>query len=316
MLSSEQIMAFRRDGYLVVEDLISPAVRHAVVAEYADLMDHLYAEWRQRGQVPELAPDATFWDKLDAAVQAKIEWYQPFDISLPANGITAETPMHFGPAVFDMITSDRILNTVECLIGSEITSNPIQHVRIKPPEREVQHGETRAHIVSTDWHQDRAVTLESADDTEMVTVWLAITDATVENGCLQVKPGKTHEMIPHCALTQLGIREKFLPKQDAVPAPVKAGGGVIFHPLTPHASLRNLSKEYRWSFDLRYNVTGQNTGRDHFPDFVARSRRNPSAELRDWQVWKDMWEATRAEIAQSEHINQHGRWSADGPYCA
>ena len=316
MLSSEQIMAFRRDGYLVVGDLISPAVRHAVVAEYADLMDHLYAEWRQRGLVPELAPDATFWDKLDAAVQAKIEWYQPFDISLPADGITAETPMHFGPAVFDMITSDRILNTVECLIGSEITSNPIQHVRIKPPERDVQHGETRAHIVSTDWHQDRAVTLEAADDTEMVTVWLAITDATVENGCLQVKPGKTQEMIPHCALTQLGIREKFLPKQDAVPAPVKAGGGVIFHPLTPHASLRNLSNEYRWSFDLRYNVTGQNTGRDHFPDFVARSRKNPSAELRDWRVWKDMWEATRAEIAQSEHINQHGRWSADGPYCA
>ena len=316
MLSSEQIMAFRRDGYLVVEDLISPAVRHAVVAEYADLMDHLYAEWRQRGLVPELAPDATFWDKLDAAVQAKIEWYQPFDISLPADGINAETPMHFGPAVFDMITSERILNTVECLIGSEITSNPIQHVRIKPPEREVQHGETRAHIVSTDWHQDRAVTLEAADDTEMVTVWLAITDATVENGCLQVKPGKTQEMIPHCALTQLGIREKFLPKQDAVPTPVKAGGGVIFHPLTPHASLRNLSNEYRWSFDLRYNVTGQSTGRDHFPEFIARSRSNPSAELRDWQVWKDMWEATRADIAQSEHINQHGRWSADGPYCA
>ena len=316
MLDSEQIMAFRRDGYLVVEDLISPAVRHAVVAEYTDLMDRLYAEWRQRGQVPELAPDATFWDKLDAAVQAKIEWYQPFDISLPADGITAETPMHFGPAVFDMITSDRILNTVECLIGSEITSNPIQHVRIKPPERDVQHGETRAHIVSTDWHQDRAVTLEAADETEMVTVWLAITDATVENGCLQVKPGRTTAMIPHCALTQLGIREKFLPKQDAVPAPVKAGGGVIFHPLTPHASLRNLSNEYRWSFDLRYNVTGQNTGRDHFPDFVARSRTNPSAELRDWQVWKDMWEATRADIAQSKHINQHGRWSADGPYCA
>jgi len=279
-------------------------------------MDHLYFDWRQLGQVPELLPGATLWDKLDAAVRAKIEWYQPFDISLPADGITAETPMHFGPAVFDMITSDRILNTVECLIGSEITSNPIQHVRIKPPERDVQHGETRAHIVSTDWHQDRAVTLEAADDTEMVTVWLAITDATVENGCLQVKPGKTPHMIPHCALTQLGIREKFLPKQDAVPAPVKAGGGVIFHPLTPHASLRNLSNEYRWSFDLRYNVTGQNKGRDHFPDFVARSRTNPSAELRDWQVWKDMWEATRADIAQSKHINQHGRWSVDGPYCA
>ena len=316
MLDQQQIDQFTRDGYLVIEDLITQPVIEAVKAEYAELLDALFAGWQSDGLVPTLATDATFWDKLDAAVQAKIEWYQPFDISLPADGITAETPMHFGPAVFDMITNDRILNTVEGLIGSEITSNPIQHVRIKPPEHDVQNGEIRAHIVSTDWHQDRAVTLEAADETEMVTVWLAITDATVENGCLQVKPGITQEMIPHCALTQLGIREKFLPKQDAVPVPVKAGGGVIFHPLTPHASLRNLSNEYRWSFDLRYNVTGQNTGRGHFPDFVARSRSNPSAELRDWQVWKDMWEATRTDITQSEHINQHGRWSADGPYCA
>ena len=316
MLDQQQIDQFTRDGYLVIEDLITQPVIEAVKAEYAELLDALFAGWQSDGLVPTLATDATFWDKLDAAVQAKIEWYQPFDISLPADGITAETPMHFGPAVFDMITSDRILNTVECLIGSEITSNPIQHVRIKPPEREVQHGETRAHIVSTDWHQDRAVTLESADETEMVTVWLAITDATIKNGCLQVKPGRTRDLIPHCALTQLGIREKFLPKKDAVPAPVKAGGGVIFHPLTPHASLRNLSNGYRWSFDLRYNVTGQNTGRDHFPDFVARSRANPASELRDWRVWKDMWETTRADIAVSEHINQHGRWSADGPYCA
>jgi phytanoyl-CoA hydroxylase len=316
MLSQAQIDKFNHEGYLVVEDLISEPIRVAVQAEYYELMEVLYSEWRRRGQVPEISHGANFWDKLDAAVQAGIEWYQPFDISLPADGITAETPMHFGPAVFDMITNDRILDTVECLLGSEITSNPIQHVRIKPPERDVQHGETRAHIVSTDWHQDRAVTLETANETEMVTVWLAITDATVENGCLQVKPGRTQDMIPHCALTQLGIREKFLPKQDAVPAPVKAGGGVIFHPLTPHASLRNLSNGYRWSFDLRYNVTGQNTGRDHFPDFVARSRANPTSELRDWRVWKDMWETTRADIAVSEHINQHGRWSADGPYCA
>ena len=34
-------------------------------------------------------------------------------------------------------------------------------------------------------------------------------------------------MIPHCSMTQVGITEKFLPKHDAVPAPVKAGGGDI-----------------------------------------------------------------------------------------
>lgn len=316
MLTQAQIDQFHRDGYLVVEDLITQSVRTAVQAEYSELMDALYAGWHSASLVPKLPPNATFWDKLDVAIKGGFDWYQPFDISLPHDNITQETPMHFGPAVFDMVISDRILDTVECLIGSEITSNPIQHVRIKPPERNVLDGETRAHIVSTDWHQDRAVTLESADETQMVTVWLAITDATVENGCLQVKPGRTPEMIPHCSMTQVGITDKFLPKQGSVPAPVKAGGGVIFHPLTPHASLRNLSNEYRWSFDLRYNVTGQSTGRDHFPDFIARSRSNPHLELRDWRVWKQMWETTRARIAVSDHINQHGRWSADGPYCA
>ena len=58
--------------------------------------------------------------------------------------------------------------------------------------------------------------------------------------------------------------------------------------------------------DLRYNVTGQSTGRDHFPEFIARSRSNPSSELRDWRAWKNMWKP-RARIAVSEHINQHGR---------
>ena len=99
------------------------------------------------------------------------DWYQPFDISLPHDNITNDTPMHFGPAVFDMVTSDLILDTVECLIDPN-TSNPIQHVRIIGTSADVKDGETRAHIVSTDWHQDRAVTLETADNTEMVTVSL------------------------------------------------------------------------------------------------------------------------------------------------
>lgn len=237
-------------------------------------------------------------------------------ISLPGNGITADTPFHFGPATFDMVTNARILDVMECLIGPEITSNPIQHVRIKPPERAVPKNEARAHIVKTDWHQDMGVTLESADQTQMVTIWLAITDATVENGCLQVVPGQRSDLLPHCSQdgAQVAIRERYLDGQ-AVPTPVKAGGAVIFHPMTPHSSLSNTSDGYRWSFDLRYNVTGQPTGRDHFPEFIARSRANPGRELQDWKEWRDLWEAARARISGVEHIPQH-RWPSDGPYCA
>ena len=99
------------------------------------------------------------------------------------------------------------------------------------------------------------------------------------------------------------------------PLPVKAGGAVIFHPLTPHASLANVSEDFRWSFDIRFNVTGQPTGRDHFPAFVARSRQDPGAVLTDWQVWRDKWLAARARLSGQAHIPIH-RWKGDSPVCA
>ncbi|MEM8591740.1 MAG: phytanoyl-CoA dioxygenase family protein [Pseudomonadota bacterium] len=315
MLTDEQLSQFERDGYIVVENVIDAETLQAIRDEYASCMDALYDDWHAKGLVPAPTSEMAFWDKLDAAIQGGFDWYQPLDISLPHADISDATPMHIGPAVFRMATHPHLLDIVESLLGSELTSNPIQHVRIKPPERAVAQGETRAHIISTDWHQDRGVTLESADQTEMITVWLAITDATVENGCLQVKPGTRDEMIPHCTMTQVGITDRYLPKGKPIPTPVKAGGAVIFHPLTPHASLSNKSDHYRWSFDLRYNVTGQSTGRDQFPSFVARSRANPASELKDWRVWRDMWFETRHRLARTEHIPQH-RWPSDGPYCA
>ncbi|MEO0978241.1 MAG: phytanoyl-CoA dioxygenase family protein [Pseudomonadota bacterium] len=315
MLSQGDVDLFRKQGYLVVEGLLDQDALTDVRTEYSGLMDDLYGAWQRDGKVPEPHEGMGFWDKLDRAYRGGFEWYQPFDISLPHAGISDDTPMHFGPAVFNMATNANILDCVEALIGPEISSNPIQHVRIKPPQHAVSASENRAHVIATDWHQDQGVTLEEADDTTFVTVWLAITDATIENGCLQVAPGAYQEMLPHCSRSQVGIAEPFLPREEATPVPVKAGGAVIFHPLTPHGSLANNSDHYRWSFDLRYHVTGQPSGRSHFPEFVARSRSNPGSELKDWRLWKKMWEDTRHQLAHSEHIPQH-RWGNDAPYCA
>ncbi|EFO32093.1 Phytanoyl-CoA dioxygenase superfamily protein [Roseibium sp. TrichSKD4] len=315
MLTESQVEFFNTNGYLVVEDLVDQETLENVRAEYSKLMDQLYAGWAAEGKVPPPTPGMEFWDKLDIAFRGGFDWYQPFDISLPHDNITDETPMHFGPAVFSLVRSKKILDAVETLIGSEITSNPIQHVRIKPPQKAVDASEIRAHVVATDWHQDMGVTLPEADNTKFVTVWLAITDATIENGCLQVATGNYKEMLPHCTKKQTGIADQFIPTDKATPLPVKAGGAVIFHPLTPHGSLSNNSDGYRWSFDLRYNVTGQPTGRSHFPEFVARSRSNPENELKDWQEWRQLWSDARYRLARSEHIPQH-RWDSNSPYCA
>ncbi len=310
MLTEAQVDTFHRDGVLVVEDVLEPQILTAVREEYETLLDHLIDGW---GMADSLA-GATFWEKLSAAYTAGHDWFQPMDISLPGNRIAADTPMHFGPAVFAMVTVPRLLDMVECLIGPEITSNPIQHVRIKPPEAHLSKDEIRAHVGGTDWHQDRAVALEEADETDMVTVWLAVTDTTVENGCLQVVPSE-HALLPHCPKKQTAIADGMLDTSRAVPLPVKAGGAVLFHPMTPHASLPNVSDGFRWSFDLRFNKTGQPTGRAHFPDFIARSRAQPETELRDWQAWKALWEDARARLAHAPHIDIH-RWQADAPACA
>ncbi len=313
VLSAPQIAQFHTEGYLVIEDVLSPEVLEAVRAEYAGLIDRLYDGWVAEGALPP-ARGQDFWGKLRTAYEAGCDYFQPMDISLPGDRIRADTPMHIGPAVFDMVTAPRLLDMVEDLIGGEITSNPIQHVRIKPPERWLDSGEIRAHVGGTDWHQDRAVALEEADQTDMITVWLAVTHATVENGCLQVVPNET-ELLPHCPQRQTSIAEGYIDTSRAKPLPVKAGGAIIFHPMTPHASLSNVSDQFRWSFDLRFNKTGQPTGRAHFPEFVARSRSAPETELRDWRVWKSMWEDARARLATDPHIDIH-RWSSDAPVCA
>lgn len=317
MLSADQLTFFEREGYLVIEDVFDQAtIVDPVRAEYSQLLDSLYLEWFRQGHV-KTAPDGlSFEDKLSISYQAGCDWFQPMDISLPGDRIQFDTPMHFGPAIFDLVTNSRLLDLVEDLIGPEITSNPIQHVRIKPPSGDLQSDEIRAHVTVTDWHQDRAVALEEADQTNMITVWCAITDATVENGCLQVIPrGHTEGMKPHCPRKQTAIAEGQIDTDRAVPLPVASGGVVIFHPLTPHSSRVNVSDGFRWSFDLRYHVTGHPSGRAHFPEFVARSRRDDLATLQSSDEWRHLWEEARERLAVHPHIDIH-RWSGDSPACA
>lgn len=313
MLTREQIDQFHTEGVVVVPDVLPASVLDAVVAEYHAVLDDIYDDWHAQGLVPPPA-DQDFWQKLLTSYEAGCDWFQPMDISLPGDEIHADTPFHFGPAVFDMLTAPRLLDIVECLIGPEITSNPIQHVRLKPPAPTLRSAERVVHMMATDWHQDRAVAHAEGDDTQMVTVWLAITDATVRNGCLKAIPGKPR-MYPHCPKRQTSIADGCIDPDDARALPVKAGGAVIFHPLTPHASFDNLSDRFRWSFDIRYNVTGQPTGRAHFPDFVARSRKAPDSVLNDWQQWRALWVDARARLATRPHIPIH-RWSGDSPACA
>lgn len=316
MLSNEQIGEFRRNGFLVVDDVLPADLLDRVRAEYADLLDRLVDGWVAEGALAPEVARLPFEAKLIAAYKAGCDWFQPMDISLPGERIEADTPFHAGPAVFDLLRAPEILAVVRSLLGPEITSVPIQHVRIKPPAPDLRDDEVRAHVTATDWHQDRAVAHDEADETRMITVWVAITDATVENGCLQAIPlERGQQMLPHCPKRQTAIADGFIDEARAVPLPVRAGGVVLFDPLVPHGSLTNRTEGIRWSFDLRYCVSGEPTGRSHFPQFVAASQRAPETVLDDWRAWRAMWLDARERLAGAPHVELH-RWTSDAPFCA
>jgi hypothetical protein len=264
-----------------------------------------------------------FWQRLLKILESDqaSEIYHHLDISLPQGGITAGTPIHTGPAVFAVLRSPRLLDAVESLIGPEIYSNPVQHIRIKMPERYVPQDQ-RSHpmAATTDWHQDQGVVLPEADESAILTVWLPLTDATVEMGCLTLVPRSHRELVAHCPGTNGGglhIPDQFIRAADTenTPVPVRKGGALFMHRRTMHSSLPNRSNDIRWSFDLRYNPIGQPTGRPAFPGFVARSRRDPGSELRDGNQWTALWHTARATLAELEKPI-FNRWTDDAPVCA
>ncbi len=246
--------------------------------------------------------------------------HQYFATTLPQT-ISEDTPMHLGPAFFNLLRSPRLLDTIESVIGSEIYLHPLQVIRIKVPEKWVPEGYWDGMTARVDWHQDLGVLLPEADESSILSVWLPITDATVENGCLMVVPGSHRDGLAlHCQPSarnrknMLHIPDQYVPLDRAIPVPLKRGGALIFNRRMIHSSLPNTSDELRWSFDLRYQPTGQPTGRPVLPGFVARSKQHPQSEVRDYTIWADQWRQARSQHTGKGKLTIH-RWDVDSPVC-
>ncbi len=316
-LSPRQLDHFDREGYVVVEDVLDPvAALDPVIAEYSTVLDQLAEELHSRGEIPSRYEELEFGDRYTRiCIDTGRVHSQYFDFSLPFQDVKADTPFWAGPAVFNALTDPGLLDAVESLIGPEIYSNPVQHVRIKPPERMLPRNQYGNSILgATHWHQDHGVVTEEADATRMLTVWFSLQDTPIDKGPLMVVPGSHKSgLLPHCP-NYMGnsplfaggtqVPEDLFAAEDAIPLPVKRGDAIFMHKQTVHGSYPNVSNDVRWSFDLRYNPTDQPTGRHGFPGFVARSRRDPASELRDPAEWQRCWLHARAHMAT---VNQGGQ---------
>ena len=321
-LTQAQVEQFHEDGYLMVEGLFDPAQDlDPIIEEYKGVLAQLAQDLYDQGKISDTYADLPFGERfIKICVETHETHQQYFDFSLPQGNVKPDTPMWVGPAVFRSMTNPRLLDAVESIIGGEIYSNPVQHVRIKPPEKYVAKDEAgRAKLGATNWHQDNGVVLPVADESNILTVWFSLTDAFEEHGCLQVVP-KSHRigLLDHCPAGPGGLEvpEKVASREHALPLPTRRGDVLFLTKRTLHASLSNLSDEIRWSFDLRYNPIGQETGRGIFPGFVARSRQNPESELRDPEAWAQLWYNTRAHMAQTNYNKRFNRWDPNAPACA
>jgi phytanoyl-CoA hydroxylase len=320
MLSTAQREHFETEGYLVVEDALDPADDiQPVLREYEAILDRLAAEFHDAGAIASTYAHLPFTARLiQVCRESGRSLSQHFDISLPQAGIRRDTPMHHGPAMFALLTSPRLLAVVEEIVGPEIYSNPVQHIRMKLPSGAVSSAASDGLNSKIPWHQDNGVILPEADVATILTVWMPLNDATIENGCLQVLP-RSHRgaLEPHCPGPRgAEIPERLLAREQALSVPMRAGSVLLMHQRTVHCSLDNATTDQvRMSLDLRYQPIGQPTGRPAFPGFVTRSTARPETVLRDSTVWDATWLATRAQLAE-DAMPAFNRWQAGVGVCA
>jgi ectoine hydroxylase-related dioxygenase (phytanoyl-CoA dioxygenase family) len=104
------------------------------------------------------------------------------------------------------------------------------------------------------WHQDTGYTF--VEPQSYLTCWLALTEATEDNGCPWVVPGvHLGGTLRHRWVDPLGWQCLERPA-GAVAAPVPAGGAVVFSSLTPHSTGPNQTAEVRKAYILQYAVEG------------------------------------------------------------
>ena len=141
------------------------------------------------------------------------------------------------------VRDERLLDILEAVIGPNV-----EFLSDK-----VVYKDTHTHVASP-WHQDWPYW----EGTHKISVWVALDDATPENGSLKFLPGSHRGSVIHDGDISDGsgfghrIRPETVDERAAVSVPLEAGGGAFFHDLTMHASHPNSERRERWTWVPTY----------------------------------------------------------------
>lgn len=132
------------------------------------------------------------------------------------------------------------------------------------------------------WHQDEYFI--PTRDKSLTGVWIAIDDATIENGCLWVAPGSHREGTivrrientnPNFADNEVCDLEKFN-EREAIPVQVKSGSVIFFNGYLQHMSLKNKTKS-----SSRRALVGHYMSAESMLPWNIGGRIDPTEDMRD-----------------------------------
>ncbi len=145
-----------------------------------------------------------------------------------------------------LATLPRVLDIVEALIGHDILIYNVTYI--------VKEANTASHV---SWHQDLTYWGFSHDD--QVSMWLALSPATLESGCMQMIPGshvhgrQHHEATEdHSNVLLQGQTVRNVDENKSVICPLKPGEASFHHGWTLHTSTPNNSNDRRIGLNVQY----------------------------------------------------------------
>jgi len=189
---------------------------------------------------------------------------------------------------YKLATNKELLDSVEALLGPNILLYNTSFV-IKEPH-------SKAHI---SWHQD--LTYWGFNDDKQVAAWIALSDATEENGCMHMIPG-SHKggQLPHRTtkdsnnLLHHGQTIEGVSEEQSRCIPLNAGEASLHHGWTMHTSYPNKSDDRRIGLTINYISTDMFQtqtkhdsamlvrGVDHYNHFKIDT---PSSTIFDENAW-------------------------------
>jgi hypothetical protein len=166
----------------------------------------------------------------------------------PEDGLAKVFRLHRDPVFKQLVEDPRYVEIAQELLGADLDCFVSQFIFKNPG------------ALGQPWHQDSYYF--AFNKTPQVGFWLAITKATLENGCLHVVPGShkepVHKHVPDQRTHALYGYEEIVDHDTSrsVAALIDPGDLLVFHSHLMHRSTDNVSDGLRAAFVWHYAAAG------------------------------------------------------------